>query len=59
MATLRITQVKSSSGAGPRHRATLQTLGLGRIGSTCEREDRPELAGALRAVGHLVKVEGR
>ena len=59
MATLRITQVRSATGAGPRHRATLRTLGLGRSGNSSEREDRPELAGALRAVGHLVKVEER
>ena len=55
---LRLTQVKSSIGESPRHRGTLRALGLGRIGKTAEQDrDNPAVAGMLRKVAHLVKVE--
>jgi large subunit ribosomal protein L30 len=57
MAKLRITQVKSEIGQTQRHRGTLRALGLGRIGKTVEHDDGPVLAGMLRKVRHLVKVE--
>ena len=57
MATLTITQVKSSNGASRKHRDTLQTLGLGKIGRTVEREDHPTVRGLVHAVSHLVKVD--
>ncbi len=57
MAKLRITQVRSQIGQTPRHRGTLRALGLGRIGRSAEHEDSPALAGMLRKVRHLVKVE--
>lgn len=57
MARLRITQVRSEIGETRRHRGTLRALGLGKIGRTAEHEDGPTLAGALRKVRHLVKVE--
>jgi large subunit ribosomal protein L30 len=56
-ATLRLTQVKSPNGSNAKQKATLRTLGLGRIGRTSERPDDPTVRGALRVVGHLVKVE--
>ena len=55
--TLRITQVKSTIGSSPRHRATLRTLGLRGIGKTVERPRSESLDGQLRLVAHLVKVE--
>ncbi|HSP74374.1 MAG TPA: 50S ribosomal protein L30 [Gaiellaceae bacterium] len=57
MAKLRITQVRSQIGEDQRHRGTLRALGLGKIGRTAEHEDGPALAGAIRKVKHLVKVE--
>ncbi len=57
MAKLRITQVRSQIGQSPRHRGTLRALGLGRIGRTAEHEESRELAGMLRKVRHLVKIE--
>jgi len=57
MAKVRITQVRSSIGQSGRHRGTLRALGLGRIGKTAEHDDGPVLAGMLRRVRHLVKVE--
>ena len=56
--TLTITQVRSQIGQTERHRGTLRALGLGKIGRTVERPETPELAGMLRKVRHLVRVEG-
>ena len=58
MAKLRITQVRSSIGQSQRHRGTLRALGLGKIGRSAEHDDSPQLAGMLRKVRHLVRVEG-
>ena len=57
MAKLRITQVRSEIGQSQRHRGTLRALGLGRIGKTTERDESPQVAGMLRKVNHLVRVE--
>jgi large subunit ribosomal protein L30 len=56
MATLRITQVRSVNGTNPKQRASLQTLGLGKIGRTSEREDDPTVRGLIYSVRHLVEV---
>jgi large subunit ribosomal protein L30 len=55
--TLKITQVRSQIGQTERHRGTLRALGLGKIGRTAEHQESPQLAGMLRKVRHLVKVE--
>jgi len=52
-----ITQVRSQIGQSQRHRGTLRALGLGKIGRTAEHEESPVLAGMLRKVRHLVKVD--
>ncbi len=57
MAKLRITQVRSQIGQSERHRGTIRSLGLGKIGRTVEREDSRETLGMLRKVRHLVRVE--
>ena len=57
MAKVKITQVRSKIGQSERHRGTLRALGLGKIGDTREQEKGPVLAGMLRKVRHLVKVE--
>jgi len=57
MAKLRITQTGSQIGHSKRHRGTLRALGLGRIGRTVEHEESPTVAGMLRKVRHLVRVE--
>jgi large subunit ribosomal protein L30 len=54
---LRLTQVRSGIGQNPRNRGTLRALGLGKIGRTAEQDDNPVIAGMLRKVRHLVKVE--
>jgi large subunit ribosomal protein L30 len=57
MAKVRITQVRSQIGQSEKHRGTLRALGLGKIGKTAEHDEGPVLAGMLRKVRHLVKVE--
>ncbi len=57
MAKLRITQVRSQIGETQRHRGTLRALGLGKIGRSVEKEDTPVLAGMLRKVRHLVRID--
>jgi large subunit ribosomal protein L30 len=56
MATLKITQVRSSNGANPRQRGSLRTLGLGKIGRSSERADDPTVRGLISSVSHLVEV---
>ena len=55
--TLKITQTRSVIGQTEKHRGTLRALGLGKIGRTVEHDDSPVIAGMLRKVRHLVKVE--
>jgi large subunit ribosomal protein L30 len=57
MAKLKVTQIRSQIGQTERHRGTLRALGLGKIGRSAEHEDSPVLAGMLRKVRHLVRVE--
>ena len=57
MPKLRITQVRSQIGQTQRHRGTLRALGLGKIGNTAEHAESPQLAGMLRKVRHLVRIE--
>jgi len=57
VARVKITQVRSQIGQSERHRGTLRALGLGKIGRVAEHDETPVLAGMLRKVNHLVKVE--
>jgi large subunit ribosomal protein L30 len=54
---VRITQVRSGIGQSARHRGTLRALGLGKIGRSAEHAESRELAGMLRKVRHLVRVD--
>jgi large subunit ribosomal protein L30 len=57
MSKVKVTQVRSKIGQTQRHHGTLRALGLGKIGRSAEHEEGPVLAGMLRKVNHLVKVE--
>ena len=57
MAKVRVTQVRSQIGQTQAHRGTLRALGLGKIGRTVEHDESPVVAGMLRKVRHLVRVE--
>ena len=57
MSKIRVTQTRSQIGQSGKHRGTLRALGLGKIGRSAEHAESPQLAGMLRKVRHLVKVE--
>jgi large subunit ribosomal protein L30 len=59
MTTVKITQIRSTIGQTKAHHGTIRALGLGKIGRSAEHTESPELAGQLRHVAHLVKVEGK
>jgi large subunit ribosomal protein L30 len=55
--TVKVTQIKSSIGRLPKHRATLRGLGLRRINHTVELEDTPSVRGMINKVNYMIKVE--
>ena len=57
MSKVTITQVRGTVGQSKAHEGTLRALGLGKIGRSVEHTDSPSLAGMLRHVKHLVRVE--
>ena len=54
---LQITLVKSTIGAVPKNRKTVEALGLNKIGKTVEMPDNKAVRGMIQNVRHLVKVE--
>jgi large subunit ribosomal protein L30 len=54
---IRIRLVRSTIGVLPKHRATIRSLGLRRIGSVKEQEASPAILGMVKLVSHLVTVE--
>lgn len=57
MANLKITLVHGVVHTTKRQRATVQTLGLHKIGQSVVREDNSTTRGLVNAVRHLVNVE--
>jgi large subunit ribosomal protein L30 len=55
--TIKVTQLKSSIGRLPSHRATIKGLGLRRIRHTVELEDTPSVRGMINLVHYMIKVE--
>jgi len=56
MASLHVTQRRSSVGSNKRQLDTLRSLGLRRIGHTVEVKDCEQARGMVHAVRHLVEV---
>lgn len=54
---LRITLVKSPIGAKPKHKKTVEALGLNKMHKTVEQKDNAAIRGMVQQVRHLVKVE--
>lgn len=54
---LKITLVKSTIGAIPKHKKTVQALGLNKLNSSVVKKDNPATRGMIRQICHLVKVE--
>mgnify|MGYP002572423806 CR=1 FL=1 len=49
--------VKSPIGAVPKHKATVEALGLKKLNKTVEMPDNSAVRGMIQCVRHLVKVE--
>ena len=54
---LKITLVKSTIGAVPKHKKTIEALGLTKMHKTVELPDNAATSGMIKQVQHLVKVE--
>jgi large subunit ribosomal protein L30 len=54
---LKITLVKSTIGAIPKHVKTVEALGLKKVNKTVEMPDNAAIRGMINQVRHLVKVE--
>ena len=57
MADLKITLVKSTIGAVPKHKKTVEALGLKKLNKTVVLPDNAATRGMIKQVQHLVKVE--
>ncbi|MBO7341334.1 MAG: 50S ribosomal protein L30 [Clostridia bacterium] len=57
MTMKKVTLVKSTIGALPNQKATAKSLGLNKIGDFIIHEDNAVLAGKVKVISHLVKVE--
>ena len=54
---LKVTQLRSTNGRLPKHKACMAGLGLRRIRHTVEVEDTPAVRGMINKVNYLVQVE--
>ena len=54
---LKITLVKSTIGAVPKHKKTIEALGLSKMHKTVELPDNAATRGMIKQVEYLVKVE--
>mgnify|MGYP002863070708 CR=1 FL=1 len=54
---LKITLTKSVIGQKPKTKATVEALGLNKIGKTVELPDNDATKGMIQRVRHMVKVE--
>ena len=57
MADLKVTLVKSTIGAVPKHKKTVEALGLKKLNKTVVLPDNAATRGMIKQVQHLVKVE--
>ena len=57
MAELKVTLVKSTIGAVPKHIKTVEALGLKKVGKTVVLPDNAATRGMVQQVSYLVKVE--
>ncbi len=54
---LKVTLVKSTIGAIPKHKKTAAALGLTKLNKTVEQKDNAAIRGMVDSIRHLVKVE--
>ena len=54
---LKVTLVKSPIGCVPKHRRTVEALGLKKVNKTVELPDNAAVRGMVNQVSYLIKVE--
>ena len=54
---LRITLVKSPIGAVPKHRKTVEAMGLTKMHKTVELPDNAATRGQIQQIGYMLKVD--
>ena len=54
---LKVTLVKSTIGAIPKQRATVEALGLKKLNKTVELPDNAATRGQIQQIGYMLKVE--
>ena len=57
MANLKVTLVKSTIGAVPKHKRTVEALGLKKLNKTVVLPDNAATRGMIKQVEYLVRVE--
>ena len=54
MSNINITLIKSTSGSLKKHKATVEALGLRKVGQTVSQPDNDAIRGMINTVAHLV-----
>ncbi len=54
---LKITLVKSPIGCIPKHKATVEAMGLTKLNKTVQLPDNAATRGQIQKIGYLLKVE--
>ncbi|MDO5403330.1 MAG: 50S ribosomal protein L30 [Eubacteriales bacterium] len=54
---LKVTLVKSPIGAVPKHRRTVEAMGLTKMHKTVELPDNAATRGQIQQIGYMLKVE--
>lgn len=57
MAKLKVTKIKSSINRPETQKRTLESLGLGKTGSSVLHDNTPSVLGMINKVKHLISVE--
>ena len=57
MANLKVTLVKSTIGAVPKHKKTVESMGLRKLNKSIILPDNNATRGQIQQIRHLVKVE--
>jgi large subunit ribosomal protein L30 len=57
MSNLKITLVKSTNKLKKGQAATVEALGLRKIGASVEQKDNPQIRGMIKKVVHVLSVE--
>ncbi|MBS4899454.1 MAG: 50S ribosomal protein L30 [Clostridiales bacterium] len=55
--TIKVTLVKSPIGAFPKHKKTIEAMGLTKMHKTVELPDNAATRGQIAQVGYMLKVE--